>query len=133
MKSLLTLSGAALLFAGGAAQAQDVPPSPPTQVPEPMETTPIPPSDPALDPDTMPSFTDGQIAAFAAAAVQMRELRADETLDDAAREARAQAIVTEAGLDEATYRAIGRAAQADPAIAMRVQQAVNAMSEEPGE
>lgn len=133
MKSLLTLSGAALLFAGGSVQAQDVPASPPAQVPEPMETAPVPPSQPATTPDAMPSFTDEQIAAFAAAGVQMRALRADETLDDASREARARAIVAEAGLDEATYRAIGRAAQADPAIAMRVQEAVNAMTEEPGE
>ncbi len=84
------------------------------------------------------TFSDQEIAAFAAAGVRMQELREDDTLDDAARAAQARMIVAEAGLDEAKYREIGQAAQADPAVAMRVREAVNTMAadatmeEEPG-
>lgn len=141
MKTLTTLAGAGLLLASGTAMAQDTPAPGPPPVPQPMQTQDIPPSgqpDPPQDaneasPIPQTAFTNAQIAAFAAAAMAMRQVRADETLDDAARRAQAEAVVAENGLDPTTYQAIGTAAQEDPALASRIQMAIDAMEEKPGE
>lgn len=132
MKTLFATAGAMLALTAGSAHAQDVPPEPTVQVPEPVQTAPVPPSDPPVDPNAMRTFSDGEIAAFAMAAREMQALRDDEEMPDEMRQAQAEAIVAEAGLDPETYRAIGRAAQADPALAMRVQEAMAALEEEPG-
>jgi len=79
-----------------------------------------------------PSFTDEQITGFASAAMQMRELNSDTQLDETARRAQAELIIADEGLDPETYSAIGEAAGRDPAIAVRVQQAIEAMMAEPG-
>ena len=127
MKLPTSLAGVAMLFAASAVHAQDVPQDPPVDVPEPVQTAPATPAEIPQDPEAIRAFSDEEINSFAVAAMAMRDLRADETLDEVARQARAEAIVAEAGLDVATYRAIGNAAQTDPAVAMRVQEAVNAM------
>ena len=143
MKLLTTLAGTAFLFASGSALAQDVPETTAPPAPEPMQTQDIPPADTTgpVDPahhaqDASPipqtAFTDTQVTAFAAAALAMREVRADATLDDAGKQAQAEAIVAQNGLEPATYQAIGTAAQEDPALATRIQQAIDAMTQEPG-
>ncbi len=86
----------------------------------------------SMDPEmTSPSFTDDQIAGFARAAMQMRDLNADAAMDETARRAQAEMIIAAEGLDPQTYSAIGAAAAGDPAIAMRIQQAIEEMSEQP--
>ncbi len=143
MKTLTNLAATALLLAGGNALAQDVPET--TSPPEAVTVQPqdVPPAEPThpLDPahgaheaSPMPqtAFTDTQVSAFAAAALAMREVRADPALDDAGKRAQAEAVVTEHGLDPVTYQAIGSAAQEDPALANRIQQAIDALAQEPG-
>ncbi|QZH75860.1 MAG: DUF4168 domain-containing protein [Erythrobacter sp.] len=157
MKFLTTIAGTAFFLAGSTALAQDVPETAAPPVPEPIQTQDIPPAatppstpiqtqdvppdqpaDPAhstteASPIPQTAFTDTQVAAFAAAALAMREVRADATLDDAGKRAQAEAIVAENGLDPATYQAIGTSAQQDPALAARIQQAIDAMAQEPGD
>lgn len=141
MKSLTTLAGSAFLFASGTALAQDVPETNAPPAPGPVLTQDMPPADttPPVDPahDASPipqaAFTDAQVAGFAAAALAMREVRADTSLDAAGKRAQAEAIVTENGLDTQTYQAIGNAAQEDPALAIRIQQAIDTMAQEPGD
>lgn len=142
MKLLLTsLAGTATLCAGGFALAQDIPEAiaPPGPMPVLKQDMPppdtAPPADPAHDASPIPhaAFTDTQVAAFAAAAVAMRAVRADTSLDDAGKRAQAEVIVMENGLDPETYQAIGNAAQEDPALASRIQQAIESMTQEPGD
>ncbi len=127
MKTTLTIAGAGLLLTVGSAAAQDIPATPPAQSPAPVQTAPVPPSE---APGTAREFSDTEIASFAAAALQIRALRNDQSLDEAARRAQAQTIVTSEGLDPRTYTAIGQAAQADPAIAQRVQLAIADLQED---
>ena len=130
MKLLLTLAGAGILLTSAGAYAQDVqdPASPdgepmmsPEPMPEPVQTQDIPPSEPP--PSEMepvmdaPNFTDEQITGFARAAMQMRDLNSDPSLDEATRRAQAEMIIGGEGLDPETYSAIGAAAANDPAIA----------------
>ncbi|WP_271079392.1 hypothetical protein [Aurantiacibacter sp. MUD61] len=130
MKYWIISAAAAGLLAGGSAAAQDISPIPPVQTPEPMQETPIPPADPETDMElTGEDITDAEIASFAAAGIRMRQER-DPGMTDEARLAQAEGIVVEEGLDPARYAAIGRAAQADPAVAMRIRQAIEAMMNE---
>jgi hypothetical protein len=138
---LTTIASAALLLAGTSAAAQDVPEPAAPSVPQSIQQQEVPPGD-GIDPAHGPAqaspipqtaFTDAQVAGFAAAAMEMRAIRADTSLDDAARRARAEALVAEHGLDRESYQAIGTAAQQDPALANRIQQAIEAQAQEPGE
>lgn len=144
MKLLLTLAGAGIILTSAGAHAQDVqdPASPdaepmmsPEPVPEPVQVQDVPPSEPP--PSEMepvmdaPNFTDEQISGFARAAMQVRDLNADTTLDEETRRTQAEMIIGGEGLNPETYSAIGAAAANDPAIASRVQQAIEAMMEEP--
>jgi len=139
MKSLLTLVGAGVFLAATGVSAQDVsdpagPDVEPVQAPEPIQTQDIPPSEtpePQVPPPMEPaSFTDDQIAAFARAALQMRELNADPGIDDLDRRKQAEMMIAEEGLDPETYSAIGAAASNDPSIAQRVQVAVEEIAGE---
>ncbi|RJY09326.1 DUF4168 domain-containing protein [Aurantiacibacter aquimixticola] len=133
MKRIFALATAGTLLLATAATAQDMqegPPAPnsiPPAQTEPMEPRDIPPS--MAPPAVSAEFTDEQIAAFANAALQMRDLNADGALSDEERQTQAEAIVADAGLDTATYTAIGRAAQSDPAVAQRIQMAISALNE----
>jgi len=149
MKPLITLAGAGLMLAATSAFAQDArdPIMPdmgpshtePMPMPEPMQTQEVPPAEtpppaPRSNSESgmeMASFTDEQIAAFARAAVQMRELNSNADMDDLARRTEAEMIIAREGLDPQTYSAIGAAASNDPAIAQRVQVAVEEIAGEP--
>ena len=147
MKPLLIIvAGGAIALSSGAAFAQDpldpahmdpetdepvvveqYPEMPPPGETGPADTMPTDPApaDPAPVEQAPASFTDEQVAAFAAASLAMRELRSDTALDEAGREARAAQIVTEHGLDNETFFAMRAAMQNDPGMAARVQQAVD--------
>ena len=149
-KTVTFLAGTGALLLATSGFAQDIP-APGTeqagsaQAPEAIKVEDIPPSQaegPTQTPSTQspsaesPSaeasaFTDGQVMAFASAAMQMRELHADTSLEDADKQARAEAIVSEAGIDAETYSAIGMAARDDAELAQRIQLAVQANSQEP--
>lgn len=130
MKFLLPIAGAGIILVSAGANAQHA------QGPaEPVQTQDIPPSEtqqPPTGPDTgMPAFTDEQVTGFARAAMQMRELNSDSAMDETARRAQAEMIIAGEGLDPQTYSAIGAAAASDPALAVRVQQAIEDMAAEP--
>ncbi len=69
-----------------------------------------------------PVFTDQQVSGFVEAMTAIQALPGD----DAAKQAQAVEIVAEAGLDAATYNAIGETMQKDPALADRVRVALAA-------
>lgn len=130
MKTLIALAATSTLLAGGTALAQDIPATPPATAPQPIQSEAVPPSDAPAPEMTSADVTDEQVSSFAAAAIRMREVRADETLDDAGKRAAAEAIVAEEGLTPQDYQAIGTAAQADPALAERIQLAFAGMQGE---
>lgn len=132
MKLPINVAGASLLLIAVPAAAQDAPTPPPASSPAPIETAPIPPSETGTPSPAAQDYSDAQVASFVAAAMRMRELRADESLDVAARRAAAEQIVAEEGLDPDTYQAIGTAAQSDPALAQRIQMALAAMEADSG-
>lgn len=119
MKTLITLAAGAMLPFAGSALAQDIP-------------EPANPLDPAhMDEGAeaeLPAaqFTDAQITGFVEAAMAIRAMQDDASMDDETRRAEAEAIVAQNGLDPDTYSAIGVAAQSDPAVAQRVQLAIAA-------
>lgn len=67
-------------------------------------------------------YSDQQITGFVRAMTAIQALAGD----DAARQAQAIEIVSEAGIDAATYNAIGTTMQIDPALADRVRTAMAA-------
>ena len=123
MKISHTLAATYLLVAATIASAQAVPeqvlPSP-APAPAPAETV-APPQAAAT------AYSDEQVTGFAAASLQLREVHANEALDDAAKMAEARTIVSSHGLDPQTYNAIAVAARTDNALAARVQEAVDEM------
>ncbi len=116
MKISHTLAATYLLVAATIVSAQVVP----------EQAQPVPET-PATETAT-PSFTDEQVAGFAAASLQLREVRANDALDDAAKTAEARSIVAYHGLDPTTYNAIATAARSDAQLAERVRQAVTEMT-----
>ncbi|AKH42949.1 hypothetical protein FHS61_003143 [Altererythrobacter atlanticus] len=98
---------ACALMAGGAAFAQDAP-APAPAAPAPGAT----------------DFTDQQIDGFAEAVVQIQDVAADTTLEQADKKSRMAAIVDEAGLDPQTFNAISKAVQSDTELQQKVQMAI---------
>lgn len=136
MKIAATILSSGALLLGSAAMAQETPPTP--QAPD--EKAPItevgqdmaiPQDAPMPSAAQTPQFTDEQIERFVNAAMRMRDLTADQTMDAQTRQTLAQDIIAEEGLDVPTYSAIAAAAQTDPATARRVQLAI-AARQEPG-
>lgn len=117
MITVTTLASGALLFGLAGQSAHD---DPDPLDPAGMEQV---ASDPAPDTATE-EFTDDEIDAFVASGLAIRALRQDGAQDRDAVQAEAEAIIAANGLDRATYRAIGTAAQEDPALAARVQRAI---------
>ncbi len=124
MKIVVSLGAAALLLASASAMAQVAEAGLPPAATDPAATNPgtdipMPATDqpPAIAPAR---FTDEQVDTFAAVNTRIKALQGD----DAAKQAQAEAIVAEAGLDTATFNAMMRAAQSDPAFAERVQLAM---------
>ncbi|MES2700392.1 MAG: DUF4168 domain-containing protein [Pseudomonadota bacterium] len=74
-----------------------------------------------LTPDA-PVFTDQQVSGFVQAMTAIQALPGD----DAAKQAQAVEIVAEAGIDAATYNAIGETMQTDSTLADRVRVALAA-------
>lgn len=128
MKTAITLATGTLLLAAGPALAQDAPEAlDPAHMDSPEAQAESPPMEDDSTTDTAaPSFTDAEIAAFVEAATAIRAMPDDGSVDDATRQAEAEAIVAGHGLDVDTYSAIGTAAQTDPAVAARVQAAIEA-------
>ena len=105
--------------------AQDVPAE---AAPAPDATAPAEASPPAA---ASASFTDEQVEGFAEAAIGMRAIAADASLDEAGKQAKAVELVAEAGIDPQTFNAIGQAMQSDVALAERVQVAAAAKQAAP--
>jgi len=68
--------------------------------------------------------SEAEIDSFAKATVKLQEIQADATIAADQKQAAMTAAVAAAGLDPVTYNAIGKAAQADPALRARVQTAM---------
>lgn len=123
MKFATLIPVAALICISTEASAQDTAPLPPP----PMQEVPVPPGPQAPEmPEAATTYSDTEVQAFATAALRLRALGSDENLDDAARQAAAEAIIMEEGLDMQTFSAMQSAAQTDPALASRIQMAIEA-------
>lgn len=99
------------------ATASDMPPAS-------TETEAATPADAAATPAT---FTDEQIASFAAAALKIQSLDKSQP----ATQEQLMQIVTESGLDAATYVAINNAMAKDAEVAKRVQVAAAELNKTP--
>ena len=75
--------------------------------------------------------SEAEIDSFAKATVKLQAIQADATIAADQKQAAMQAAVSEAGLDPAKYNAIGKAAQADPALRARVQTAMTRYASPP--
>lgn len=137
MNRIALLAGSSLLLLAAPTLAQDgsvLPPAGPT-VPEAATEATLNTPEPGLeagvtvaaDPSAE-AFTDAQITGFLQAMTAIQALPGD----DAAKQAQAVQIVTDAGIDAATYNAIGQAMQTDPALADRVRLALAAQQAAPG-
>jgi hypothetical protein len=102
--------------AHGAAHAQAAVPGAPAE-----QAAPAAAAAPAL---AAADVTDAEIDSFAKATVKLQAIQADATISADLKPAAMRAAVSEAGLDPAKYNAIGKAAQADPALRARVQTAM---------
>jgi hypothetical protein len=94
-----------------------LPPTRPNRLPRPSQR-PVPPLSRPAD------LSEADIDSFAQATVKLQKIQADATIAADLKQAAMRAAVTEAGLDPARYNAIGKAAQADPALRARVQTAM---------
>jgi hypothetical protein len=84
--------------------------------------TPATPAAPAI---VASDVSEAEIDSFAQATVKLQAIQADATIAADQKQAAMQAAVTEAGLDPVKYNAIGKAAQADPALRAKVQTAMS--------
>lgn len=121
MKILPTLLAGVTLFAAGSVAAQTAPEAPASA---PQQTNEAPAeAAPMATATSEAQFTDAQIESFAAAALKIDALKGKETVT----QEQLSAIVTESGIDPATYVAIAKAMKSDTAIAQRVQVAASAL------
>ena len=119
MKTLPLLFASAALVMSGAAVAQTAP-MPEATPPAAETTTPAPD---ATTPATTTAFTDAEIESFASAALKIQELEGKASVT----QEQLSQIVTESGLEPATYVAILQAMKNDEALAQRVQIAATAL------
>jgi hypothetical protein len=77
--------------------------------------------------------TEAEIDSFAKATVKLQAIQADATIAADQKQSAMAAAVTAAGLDPAKYNAIGKAAQADPALRAKVQTAMARHATPPGD
>jgi hypothetical protein len=85
---------------------------------------PAAPAEPATPAATV-EVSDADIDNFAKATVKLREIQADTSLADDAKQSAMVAAVAEVNLDAAKYNAIGRAAQADATLRTKIQTAMS--------
>jgi hypothetical protein len=83
--------------------------------------TPATPASPSI---VAADVSEAEIDSFAQATLRLQEIQADASIAADDKQAAMQAAVTEAGLDPVKYNAIGKAAQADPALRDKVQTAM---------
>lgn len=86
--------------------------------------TPEPSTAPPAPPIVAADVSEAEIDSFAKATVELQAIQADATIAADQKQAAMQAAVTASGLDPAKYNAIGKAAQADPALRAKVQTAM---------
>lgn len=82
------------------------------------------PADAATPAIVAADVSEAEIDSFAKATVKLQEIQADATIAADEKQAAMTAAVAAAGLDPVTYNAIGKAAQADPALRAKVQTAM---------
>lgn len=125
MKIVTTLvAGTTLaLTTGAVAQDRAEPMTPPPAEAEAPMTQEMPA--PGAEVDT--TFTDAEIESFAKAAIKLQESGANPATNPE----EATQIVTESGIDAATFNAISQAMQTDPEIAERVQVAAAEIRKQP--
>jgi hypothetical protein len=92
--------------------------------------TPATPAGPSI---VASDVSEAEIDSFAQATVKLQEIQADASIAADQKQAAMQAAVTEAGLDPVKYNAIGKAAQADPALRAKVQTAMTRHAAPPSE
>lgn len=129
MKTVYALAaGTALTFAT-AAVAQDAatPPADETAAAIDAMQEEAPAAEATAETTAEVSFTDAQIASFAAAAIEIQALEGDA----AAKQQGAAEIVAKSDIDAETFNAISVAMQSDPEVANRVQLAAAALQEQP--
>ncbi len=130
----ILLAGSAFVAASGAA-AQSQPeqdttaPDTAAEAPATTQDDAASTADPATDTaaTTAATFTDEQVASFAAAALKIAALGETKT----ATQEQLTTIVTESGLDPQTYVAINNAMKNDDQLAQRVRVAANAIQQNP--
>jgi len=126
-----------LILAAPAVHAQDAadpappeasaaaPAEPATTPAEPAPPEPAPPEPaPAAPAAATAEFTDEQVDQFAQATVKLQAIDGDTSLAADVKQQKMQSVVSETGLDAATYNKIGKAIAADPELRQRVQVAM---------
>jgi hypothetical protein len=87
--------------------------------------TPADSATPATPAIVAADVSEAEIDSFAKATVKLQEIQADATIGADQKQAAMTAAVAAAGLDPVKYNAIGKAAQADPALRAKVQTAMS--------
>ena len=119
--------------AGPATPAEPATPADPANDAAAAPATPAEPAAPAAAPLAVADVSEADIDSFAKATVKLQAIQADATIAADAKQAAMQAAVTESGLDPVKYNAIGKAAQADPALRAKVQTAMSRHASPPGD
>ena len=118
---------------GPATPAEPATPADPANDAAAAPATPAEPAAPAAAPLAVADVSEADIDSFAKATVKLQAIQADTTIAADAKQAAMQAAVTESGLDPVKYNAIGKAAQADPALRAKVQTAMSRHASPPGD
>ena len=118
---------------GPATPAEPATPADPANDAAAAPATPAEPAAPAAAPLAVADVSEADIDSFAKATVKLQSIQADTTIAADAKQAAMQAAVTESGLDPVKYNAIGKAAQADPALRAKVQTAMSRHASPPGD
>ena len=114
--------------ASAADPATDAPAEPATRAVPATPAEPAAPATEAAPPLVVGDVSESEIDSFAKATVKLQAIQADASIAADQKQAAMQAAVTEAGLDPAKYNAIGKAAQADPALRAKVQTAMTRLA-----
>ncbi|WP_420143866.1 DUF4168 domain-containing protein [Sphingobium sp.] len=81
------------------------------------------PAAPAAPAAGASNFSDADIKAFAAAAVEVTKIQADTSIADADKQPKMLAALQASGMPPEKFNQIGQAAAADPALQQRIQAA----------
>ena len=86
---------------------------------------PAEPATPAADATVAAEVSESDIDSFAKATVKLQEIQDDASIAADQKQSAMAAAVSEAGLDPAKYNAIGKAAQSDATLRVKVQTAMS--------